>query len=255
MSLESFNSITRKRLLLIESDKDKEYFPCKKFFFCLFCYGIMIFVSCLKGSLSMRSLLNIEMCSISYWLIYFLYFPITIFLTIYSSRIVLEEYKYRKEIGYPYHEMDIKWNKKLVINFPLRASLAGVLSGMLGVGGGLILGPFLLDIGIHPLVSTATSNFLVVFISLSTTTQYFIQGSLNTNYGTICTLFSILGSFTGTYLIFKIIKKTKKNSILIFILGFVMIISSVSIPYHTFGGISELSKDPYYGLFDFKSPC
>lgn len=176
-------------------------------------------------------------------------------LTYMSSKMVLEEYKYRKEIGYPYHEKDIKWTKSLLISYPLKASLAGILSGMLGVGGGTILGPFLLDIGIHPLVTTATSNFLVVFISLSTTTQYFIQGSLNLNYGIACTFFSVLGSLCGTYVIFKLVQLTRKNSILIFLLGFVMFVSTISIPYHTFTGINEFKRDNFYGLLDFKSAC
>ncbi len=32
------------------------------------------------------------------------------------------------------------------------ALLSGTLAGLLGIGGGLILGPLLLELGLHPLV-------------------------------------------------------------------------------------------------------
>jgi uncharacterized membrane protein YfcA len=42
---------------------------------------------------------------------------------------------------------------------------AGLGAGMLGIGGGLILGPFMLTLGINPHVSAATSSFMIVFTS------------------------------------------------------------------------------------------
>jgi len=48
------------------------------------------------------------------------------------------------------------------------------MAGLLGIGGGLILGPLLLQLNIHPMVSTATSNFLVLFTASSTSIQFII---------------------------------------------------------------------------------
>ena len=241
--------------MIIESDKDRIILPFKKIIFCFVCYFLMIIITFLKGSKNMKSIINIEVCSMSYWFINLLYFPITILITYFISKLIYEEFKYRSEIGYAYHETDLRWDKEMLINIPIKSSIAGILSGMLGVGGGFVLGPLLLDLGIHPLVSTATSNMLVVLISLSTTSQYVLQGSLNYNYGMFLMFFSILGSLTGTYFIFKLVEKTKRNSILIFVLGFVMALSSVSIPFHSFKNITKFQDLNYYGLLTFKSPC
>ena len=51
---------------------------------------------------------------------------------------------------------------------------SGCMAGLLGIGGGLILGPLLLQLNIHPMVSTATSNFLVLFTASSTSIQFII---------------------------------------------------------------------------------
>lgn len=88
---------------------------------------------------------------------------------------ISNEYAHRKSIGYPYNSTDIQWdNTWIFIKFPFYAFVSGVMAGLLGIGGGLILGPLLLQLGLHPIVSTATSNFLVLFTSSSTSIQFIL---------------------------------------------------------------------------------
>jgi uncharacterized membrane protein YfcA len=52
-------------------------------------------------------------------------------------------------------EWDLIGPKAFVI-FPNMALLAGFLSGMLGIGGGMIINPLLIEIGMHPQVNFVT---------------------------------------------------------------------------------------------------
>jgi uncharacterized membrane protein YfcA len=166
----------------------------------------------------------------------------------------MKEYTYRMNIGYPYNTHDIKWDSSFFIKFPIYALLSGVMAGLLGIGGGLILGPLLLELGLHPVVSTATSNFLVLFTSSSTSIQFIILGMMNLDYGLVCTIASTIGSFIGTIVIQRIIKRTKKNSYLIFALTIVLGISTIVIPAHTFlKMVDDISKGK--SIWSFNTPC
>ena len=105
---------------------------------------------------------------------YIIYFPIALFITQRVVRHIKEEYKYRISIGYPYNKHDVKWDNNIFIKYPLYSFISGVMAGLLGIGGGLIIGPLLLELGLHPIVSTATSNFMVLFTSSSTSIQFII---------------------------------------------------------------------------------
>lgn len=63
-----------------------------------------------------------------------------------------KEFAYRKTIDFPYHANDISWNDGIFLKYPMYGFLGGVMAGSLGIGGGLILGPLLLELGIHPIV-------------------------------------------------------------------------------------------------------
>jgi uncharacterized membrane protein YfcA len=104
-----------------------------------------------------------------------MYVPFAIIVTYLVARKIKKEYDYRVFIGYPYNNTDIKWTGMSVfLKFPMYSFLSGMLAGLLGIGGGLILGPLLLELGLHPIVSTATSNFLVLFTSSSTSIQFIL---------------------------------------------------------------------------------
>jgi len=53
-----------------------------------------------------------------------------------------------------------------------------MLSSMLGLGGGVIFNPLLLDFGVLPAVASATGMFLVLFASGTNTILYTIDRTL-----------------------------------------------------------------------------
>ena len=131
--------------------------------------------------MSRGKLILLLSCSFSYWVIYLLYLPFALLITYAISREISAEYKYRISIGYNYNKYDIIWNDKIFIIYPIYSFISGVMAGLLGIGGGLIIGPLLLELGMHPIVSTATSNFMVVFTSSSTSIQFIIFVCINLN--------------------------------------------------------------------------
>jgi len=174
--------------------------------------------------------------------------------TIFVAFKILKEFNHRKEIGFEYTSHDLHWNKKLIIKFPIYALISGIAAGMLGIGGGLILGPLLLGIGLHPIVSSATSNFLVLFISSSTALQFMLSGMMNYNYGLACVVMTSVGSLMGTLIIQRLVKKSGRSSLIIFILAGVLLIATIVIPLHTVFKIIEMGNKGQ-NIWGFEPAC
>ena len=98
-----------------------------------------------------------------------------ILITIFIAKKILVNYEHRKSIGYKFNDHDIKWSVKILIFYPIYALICGMMAGLLGIGGGLVIGPLLLDLGLHPIVSSATCNFLVLFISSQSSVQFMLN--------------------------------------------------------------------------------
>ena len=48
---------------------------------------------------------------------------------------------------YAYAEGDVLWDDAAIVRLPLGCVAAGVLAGMLGVGGGMVMQPLMLELG------------------------------------------------------------------------------------------------------------
>ncbi len=192
----------------------------------------------------------IDRCTISYWILLIAYIPIGLIITIQAAKLILSENKYRLDIGFPYDKNDIMWRRDLLYKFPIFGFLAGTVAGSVGIGGGLLLGPLLIELGINPVISTVTSNFLVLFTSSSTSIQFSLAGMMNISYGGICTFFSMSGSLIGTLTLHYILIIYKRESILVFVLVFVLVISSIILPIYSLLQISNGDK-----ILDFSSFC
>ena len=47
-------------------------------------------------------------------------------------------------------ESDISWNNENTLLYPCYAIVAGLVAGLFGIGGGIIKGPLMLSLGVHP---------------------------------------------------------------------------------------------------------
>lgn len=200
-----------KNLINYELKKDVWIFPFHKMVYSYISLVILIMMTLLKGSKSIKSIIGIEHNSFYYWLIELSLVPTTLGITFIVARNIKREHKYRKSIEYPFHPSDINWNQKTITNFCFIGLVTGVIAGMLGIGGGLILVPLLLSIGVDPVVATSTSTTVVIFESSSVTIQYIVLGKVNADYALICSLVSASGSFVGTTIVQQFAQKTGKK--------------------------------------------
>jgi uncharacterized membrane protein YfcA len=70
-------------------------------------------------------------------------------LTVLTSWFLINQTIECEEAEYPWTLEDIKWTQSNAIYVAVTALLAGIGAGLLGIGGGLILGPFMLGLGLN----------------------------------------------------------------------------------------------------------
>jgi uncharacterized membrane protein YfcA len=80
----------------------------------------------------------------------------------------------------------------------------GFLSGMFGIGGGFLMTPLLIFLGIPPAVEVGTQATQIVASSVTGALAHFARKSIDFKMGTVLLAGGLVGSFTGIY-IFKLL--------------------------------------------------
>lgn len=229
-------------------------FPWKKWIIPLISYIICVVLYLFRGTKDIKSFIGVKPCSIAYWLLFVIPFIIASILTLIQARIIVKEYKRRVKIGFPFCESDIIWTKQYLLILPILGFIMGLLSSSLGIGGGLVLGPVLINLISNPLISTASSNALVVITSSSSTMQFAILGKLNFGYAVFCLFATISGSLLGSFFIDYIVHKTGRKSYVIIALAITCAVSTLTIPIQsTFDMIKRSHRG--FSLFEFGNIC
>lgn len=104
------------------------------------------------------------------------------------------------------------------LRLTLIGTIAGLLSGMLGIGGGGIISPLMLMLGFNPKKITAITAFVVPFSSFSGFLTYWIMGSINWHILIIASVAGIAGATLGTIFMQKKLNPNTVKKILALIL-------------------------------------
>ncbi len=94
--------------------------------------------------------------------------------------------------------------------------IAGVISGLLGTGGGIILIPSLCKIGFDQKSAHATSVSTMLPICTVGTFMHIYSSSFRMEQSAIYVIFGLIGAFIGTRLIHKINQNILRNIFALF---------------------------------------
>lgn len=120
-----------------------------------------------------------------YWLIKASSFPILAGIAVYIARELVLAHATKISAGYDYLQCDVQWTRKRAYYYPTICISAGVAAGLLGIGGGMLKGPIMLEMGLPPGVVSATASYMLLFTTLSTSIQFSIMGEMLFDYASL----------------------------------------------------------------------
>lgn len=119
------------------------------------------------------------------------------------------------------------WDAKTTLLFPALCSGAGLAAGIFGVGGGIIKGPIMLEMGVLPEVTAATSATMILFTSVSASVVFISLGAVPPDYGVALALLGLLFTAVGQGLVLILQARSGSRSLIVWIMTAAMGISTV----------------------------
>ncbi|KAK8472473.1 hypothetical protein PHAVU_002G218000 [Phaseolus vulgaris] len=204
----------------------------------------------LRGNKYGQSIIPMEPCGVGYWILSSAQLPLALFFTAWIV--------YRKD---SHEDQNLTQedpclssrgpSNKLI--FPMMALLAGILGGVFGIGGGMLISPLLLHVGIAPEVTAATCSFMVFFSSTMSALQYLLLGMDHIETGLILAIICFVASLLGLLVVQRAIQSYGRPSLIVFSVSIVMTLSVVLM---TSFGMIRTWKDYISGRYmGFKLPC
>lgn len=97
---------------------------------------------------------------------------------------------------------------------------------MVGLGGGVLVAPMMLELQVHPQTAAATSTLIVFFSSVTATITFILYGELNLSYFAVYGPVCLIGGLVGTFALSRVVRRWKMASLLTFLLSALVFISA-----------------------------
>ncbi|XP_042417649.1 sulfite exporter TauE/SafE family protein 3-like [Zingiber officinale] len=188
-------------------------------------------------------------CSTWYWILNFLQIPISISVTLYEGIGLYRGERVIASTGV--QGSNLKVSQLLVYCFS--GVIGGIVGGLLGLGGGFILGPLFLELGIPPQVSSATATFAMTFSSSMSVVEYYLLKRFPVPYAAYFLLVATVAAFVGQHVVRRLVLLIGRASLIIFILASTIFISAITLG--GFGIINMIQKIKHNEYMGFEDLC
>lgn len=211
--------------------EEKVQFPWKKYreFFLLLLAIVILFL--LKGTRAFDSIIGLEYCGGGYWGLYALTLGICIAFVLRARKELAEESEIKERaLISTENSREFRVTAENIDDFTKSALLGGLLAGYLGLGGGIIMNPVMMELGMPGQIATATSGLFVLFTSFISMFQTVVSGGVEWVDVLYFAPLVFIGAFGVSSILRYLVDYYKRPSIVLFVLTFVMVIGIIVIP-------------------------
>jgi Sulfite exporter TauE/SafE len=219
---------------------DMRQYPREKIGALLVLWIVLFVITLLQGGRGIESIVGIQCDSPWYYVMIAIQFLWLFCFAAYFGHKLTKDQEARVAVDYPYlGSEDPAWDMRSVRLYGALCFLSGIVSALIGISGGMILGPMMLFMGVDPRVSSATNASMVVVNSSSVAFMAVTQGLIPWSYA----LFYFCVTFSGAVIlktrIDRYVKRTGRASLLVFILASIIAFATIGCFVSFFTGLSD----------------
>jgi uncharacterized membrane protein YfcA len=224
-AMKMMNADTQELNELIEAER---HTPMDKALILTVMFVVIIILNLIKGGgAAFPSPIGIECGSNTYWMVTYSIFFWVFGIALWMRSELIKKWKTKKRLRYKYAPGDVEWNERNTLVYPFFCIFAGFCAGMFGIGGGVVKGPLMLEMGVHPMVASATVAVMIMMTAIAATTSFIAFGSLTYDYGWFLFFWGLLATAVGQLGVGYLVEKYKRVSLISLSIGAVVALSTL----------------------------
>ena len=204
-------------------------FPRRKLWYAAVSWCVVAAVALARGGHGAPSMLPGVACGNGpYWLLLLAAWAALAALTAAVRALLLAETEASAASDAEPRAATLTWTRASTLAVPALCFGAGVAAGMLGIGGGMLIGPLLLELGVEPLAVAATGAFVVLVADTSVAAQYAVLGLLPGALGLQLAATAFAATSAGQAAAERFIRATGRPALVTLIIAAVIALSTLA---------------------------
>ena len=195
-------------------------------------FVLTVAINLAKGGGAFPSPLGITCGSYGYWVATLVMFASLCAVAQYVRVYLIERTSTKLRLGYAFVEGDFLWDAHTTLKYPGICFFAGMCAGLFGIGGGIVNGPLMLEIGVLPGVAGATTAVMILLTAAVAGTTFLTFGLVQMDYAKYLFVVGLLATAVGQIGMTRLIKQTGRNSYIAFSIGAVVSLSTLLMGLH-----------------------
>lgn len=199
------------------------HFPWLKHAAILLCYLVVVAASIADALVSCGG--------VAYWALLVVEIPVVSVFAVLASIYLYRQDQRKQQIDYPFAVGDVRWTKKVVTLFPIGSAAAGIVAGLFGIGGVIITGPIMIELGVIPEVLAGAAALLVLYSSAAATAKYAVFDMIQWDWAFLVCALAFAVTSCSQVVIVRYVRRTGKQSIIVLCIASTILLAMVLMTY------------------------